>query len=218
MTWSRHIPGLLLIGGLVLGYFLLVVDLVTAEQFGLVFDILFALVMGNTVIAFLRMIGAECSAARLTGLAIAILAAGARLMFPETVQLAPYLAIVLINAFVAYVFGHAMVTGGTPFIVQLIRVTGCGPECSPEFERYVRGQCWCWTGFGAVTALCGAIGMVSPSSRPVFDNVIGGLFLLQILWLPLAHHYARFRYDRPESWLDTVRSMSRPETWTGLKI
>lgn len=216
--WARHIPGLLLIVCLALGYLLLVLDAVTADQFGIIFDILFALVMANTVVVFLRMIGADFWAARLAGVATAIIAIGARLLFPEIVQLAPYLAIVLINAFVAYVFGHAMVTGGTPFIVQLIRVTDCGPKCSPEFERYVRGQCWCWTCFGAVTALCGAIALLSPASRPVFDSIIGGLFLLQVFWLPLAHHYARFRYNRPESWLDTVRSMARPETWVGLKI
>ncbi|MBY8974897.1 hypothetical protein KHP62_03690 [Rhodobacteraceae bacterium NNCM2] len=213
MSRPRPMVGVLCTAGVLIGVALLWAGVISAAAF----DILFALAMGNTVFVLLPMIGvARARAARLA-IMVAAVAIAAVVAIPP-VQLAPYLAIVLINAFVAYVFGRGVMTGGTPLIVQMIRVTQSGPECTTAFERYVRGQCWCWAVFGSVTALCGLAAMLFPAARPVLNPVLSGLFALQIVWFPLAHYYARLRYKRPETWMGTARHMSRPETWAGLEI
>ena len=141
----------------------------------------------------------------------------AQLVFPS-ITLTPYLAVIIINAFVAWVFGRALVAGRTPLIVQLIRITGSGPEGPPDFQRYVYGQCWVWTIFGAGTALLGLIAMVFSATRGWVDPAITTLLLVQIAWFVLAHVWARLRHKRPETAMQTLRVMSHPATWSKLEL
>ena len=137
--------------------------------------------------------------------------------FPQ-IRLSPYLAIAIINGFVAYIFGRGIGASRTPLIVQLIRVSDSGPEGPNDFQNYVYGQGCVWTVFGAFTAALGLIAMIVPETREVLDTAIAALFALQVAWFVLAHQWARLRYKRPETWIGTVRLMARNDIWSELKI
>ena len=128
------------------------------------FECIFAVAMGSMFAVVLQRLGAPRLWSALGGLAVVGAALMLSLLVPEA-ELAPYLAIVLINGLVAYVFGKSIVTGGTPLIVQLISAMAAGPECSGAFRRYVDGQSWSWLVLVAATGLCGATAMVSSSLR-----------------------------------------------------
>lgn len=192
-----------------------------ALWFGLVsphsFDILFALAMGNLVLALLPRIGIGGRMAKIAALTVPAMAIAVILLFPE-VRLAPYLAIAMINGFVAYAFGHGLVVGHEPLVLQIIRISKSGPEGPREFQSYVTQQCRIWTAFGGVTALVSIVAMISPASRTVLDPVLAALFVIQIVWFILSHEYARRRYRRTETAMVTIRAMSSPATWSALRI
>lgn len=183
------------------------------------FDVLFAVAMGTTVMALMGRVGARRTYTMIGAVGVPVAALGAQLFFPE-IRLSPYLAIVIINGFVAYVFGRGLVTGRTPLIVQLIEIGNSGPppEARGAFSRYVYGQCWVWTIFGSVTALAGLAAMLLAPTRDWLDPTISILFGIQILWFVLAHQWARLRYKRPETWIGTIRIMSQTKTWSELEI
>ena len=197
----------------VLTFGLLIFDLISSR----LFDTLFALAMGNTILSLLPRIGFARGTAIASAFALPALAIGIQWIYPP-LQIAPYLAIVLINVFVSYVFGHGLVTGRTPLIMQIIRVTESGPEGTIAFQRYVHSQCWVWTVFGLMTALSGFVAMIAPATRPWLDPAILVQFAIQIVWFVLAHVYARRRYRRPETWIGTMRAMAHPAMWSRLEI
>lgn len=205
--------GVLSFGALAIGIVLRLFDLISAG----LFDVIFAIAMGNTAMALAMKVGTPRAAANAIGLGVPIIALGAQWIFPQ-IQLSPYLAIVVINVFVAYIFGRGLDASRTPLIVQLIRVSDSGPEGPNDFQNYVYGQGCVWTVFGAFTAILGLIAMLIPSSRETLGIAITALFALQIAWFVLAHYWARLRYKRPETWLGTVRLMARNDIWSELKI
>jgi hypothetical protein len=196
-----------------IGLALAAADVISRLQF----DLVFAIACGNTVVAFLIKIGigrfrAVVSALALTGAAVA-----AQLSDPD-ILLAPYLAIVLVNGFVAYVFARGLLPGHEPLILQIVRLIGSGCESSRGFRKFVYGQCLIWTCFGLATSLCGLVAMISPSARVTAGMAASGLIVAQICWFVLSHLYANRRYGRPETWQETLRTMSRPAIWTELEI
>lgn len=205
--------GLISFAAVAIGLVLLIFDLIYVG----LFDVLFAVAMGNTAIALLSKLGARPAIATGVGVAIPVLALGAQWFFPS-IRLSPYLAIIIINAFVAYIFGRGLARGRTPLIVQLIRIGNSGPEGPPRFQNYVYGQGWVWTVFGVLTAAMGLIAMLFEPTRSVLDTAISGLFCLQIVWFIAAHQWARTVHKRPETFVGTIRIMAHPATWSELEI
>ena len=50
----------------------------------------------------------------------------------------------------------------------------------------------------------------APTSDP---TLLTNLIVIQILWFVLSHHYASLRYNRPETWRNTLQAMTRPGIW-----
>ena len=203
----------MIFAAVVVGLGLLALDLISSQAF----DVLFALAMGSSVFIMLSRIGFPRSKARIAAIAVPVFALGTQILVPS-VQLTPYLAVVLVNTFVAYVFGRGLGSDRTPLIVQLIRITNSGPEGTQEFRRYVYGQGWVWMVFGLMTALCGLAAMLIAPLRPTLDPAISALLIVQVIWFVLGHYWARLRHKRPETWLGTLRVMARPVIWTELEI
>jgi uncharacterized membrane protein len=64
-----------------------------------------------------------------------------------------YAAPVLINLFVAWIFGHTLAAGQVPLIERLARLMHEPDGISPEIERYARGVTLAWTVFLSGLAL-----------------------------------------------------------------
>lgn len=181
------------------------------------FDLVFAVVVGNIALALLFRIGlcglrAVLPAALFTGGAMAMQ------LYNHEIRLAPYLAIAVINVFVAYVFARGLLPGREPLILQMIRLTGSGPEGADGFRRFVYRQCWIWTGFGLVTALCGLVAMFVPALRPAAEAAILGSIGCQVAWFIASHQLANRRHGRSETWLWTARTFSQRSLWSALDI
>tara|TARA_R110002110_G_scaffold11824_5_gene56608 strand:+ start:734 stop:1375 length:642 start_codon:yes stop_codon:yes gene_type:complete len=181
------------------------------------FDILFAYAFAIATAPFLHKtgLGNRASLGVLAALLIGIFIASTTL---PNVRFAPYLAVFLINAVVAYVFLRNQLPGREPLILQLIGLIGMAPAGQPGFRRFIYWQCWAWVAFGATTSLLGLVAMFAPEIRPFAGTVIGGLVAAQLVWFFVSHGYANWRHKRPETWRDTVRAMSRPTVWHELKL
>jgi hypothetical protein len=182
-----------------------------------VFDLVFAIASTATVPAFLIKIGTN---PRLSfGVAFALLMS-ILVMWATIAEIrfAPYLAVVLINAAVAYVFLRGQLPGHTPLILQLVALIGIAPIGPKNFQRFIYWQCWAWVGFGTVTSLIGVIAMTVHAFRPLAGLMIAGLMIAQLIWFIVSHGYANWRHKRPETWRDTVRAMTRPTIWQELNI
>ncbi|MEM0944679.1 MAG: hypothetical protein AAGI70_12115 [Pseudomonadota bacterium] len=180
------------------------------------FDLMFAAAMVPTFWGLLPRLGVGSRPAAMIALGIGVGAGLAALVWPW-LRLAPYLAVAGINLGVAWVFARGLVPGRQPILVQLIELMGLGPAATPDFLRFVRGQCWLWVGLGLAAGLSGLVGMVSPGLRPLLGEVIAAALISQAAVFVLSHHYARWRYHRPETWLVTARAMARPATWEALR-
>lgn len=134
------------------------------------------------------------------------------------VQFAPYLAVALINGFVAYVFFHNQLPGRTPLIIQLIGLLNIAPVRSDEFKNFINRQCWAWVALGGTTSIFGLVAMFQSDMRPATAPIISGLITTQFIWFFASHAYANWRHKRPETWRDTFRAMSRPTIWQELNL
>ncbi|MEX0758820.1 MAG: hypothetical protein WD100_04510 [Tistlia sp.] len=181
------------------------------------FDLLFAVAAGNMSLALLLRLGFGGLRALAPAIALSAVAIAARLANPD-VRLAPYLAVALINGFVAFVFARGVLGGREPLILQVIRLAETGPEGASAFRRFAYGQCWVWAGFGLATALLGVAAMVLPGFRSLAEPAILASLLCQVSWFVASHRYANRRYGRPETWLRTARAFSRPGLWAALDI
>jgi hypothetical protein len=193
----------------------------TLERLGVIsvflFDLVFALAIGGTALGFAGRM--RCDRLRAAILVFAFIGSAIAIrLIDGDIRLAPYLAVLLINGFVAFVFARGLLPGRVPLILQVIRLVESGPEGSPAFQRFVYGQCRLWTGFGLLTALAGCVAMVSPTLRGSAETLLTGLIVLQVCWFVLSHLYANRRYGRPETWHETLRAFSRPTVWSGLEI
>ena len=182
-----------------------------------IFDIAFALAISMTAVPFLYKFGlSQRKAIGITAGLVVVTLLAAKLV-PD-IQFAPYLAVVLINSVVAYVFFRNQLPGRTPLILQLVDLIDIAPIGSQNFQRFIYWQCWAWVVFGSVTSAFGLMAMLLPDIRADAGAVVSGLVAAQLGWFFLSQGYANWRYKRPESWRDTVRAMARPTIWNALDI
>lgn len=181
------------------------------------FDLVFCAACGVTAIAFMARLGVKDMLAY--GLAVVAIGglAVARLNYPG-ILLAPYLAIALVNGFIAYMFARNLLPGRDSLILQVVRLIGAAPESTEEFRRFVYWQSALWAIFGTVTSMAGIVAMFYPSLRPHANAALGVFAVVQVVWFVFSHRHANRRYGRPETWLDTVRVFSNPGLWARLDI
>ena len=84
------------------------------------------------------------------------------------------------------------------------------------FRRFITRQCLLWSVATLVTAAMAIACMVSVTARDALVPALIVFLATQMAHFALSHHYASLRYGRPETWMDTLRTMVRPETWRGL--
>lgn len=181
------------------------------------FDLGFAALVAFGAVSTLRRFRAPPPALLCFGVLPPVLCVAAMLARPE-IRLSPYLAIATVNGFVACAFCRGLFNRRPGPIPQIVRLTGIGPEGGAEWRLYIRWQNWAWTVFGGLTAVTALAAMLSPGLRPLLDMALLAEAGFQILWFVASHEYAQWRHDRPESWRDTIRSLSRPGAWRKLEF
>lgn len=214
MTWLIGRLGVLSFAVTVAALALLIIGVISREIFDIVFACAFA-AAGAPVLQKRAGFSNLATAGVIGGLLILIIVVSKTL--PD-VQFAPYLAVFLINAVVAYVFFHNQLPGREPLILQLIGLIGMAPIGPANFRRFIYWQCWAWVAFGSITSALGFLAMFLPEVRSNAGPVITGLVAAQLVWFFVSHGYANWRHKRPETWRDTVRAMSRPAIWQELKL
>ena len=205
---AAHAPTILLVAAMVLA--------AAGALDGVTLDIVFLACCAWTV---LRLI------ARSDGsLSLFVMAAGgfgllalARLELPD-LQYLPYLAIAPANLVLAYVFGRGLLGDREPVLIQLVKVMGLKTADDPAFRRFVVRQSLLWSLMTLAMAIVALVCVVADAARPMLSNVLLALALVQIAHFALSHQWAALRYGRPETWMLTLRTMARPETWRGLKV
>ena len=180
-------------------------------------DLLFAVFCASSMLAVMAKMGVGATRATAVAVFLAVGAVLAQMADPDIV-LAPFLVVVLINGLVAYVFARGLMPGRQPLILQIVGLLDSGYGTSPEFRHFVVGQCWIWVGLSLLTSLSGLVAMLVPEHQNFASMVVAGLVVIQIAWFVLSHEYANRRYRRPETWMDTLRVISRPGVWAKLDI
>ena len=213
MTRMAALLGTTSLAIMVLGFALVITDIISGPQF----DLVFTLGCGGTLAALLIRIGTSRIRAAVVAALLTSCAVAAQVVYPG-LAVTPYLAVVFINGVVAYIFLRSLSPGREPVLLQIVTLMGIEPHRSPEFRRFMIGQCRIWAGLGLLTALCGLAAMASPANRDGAGVAIVALIAVQIAWFILSHRYANRRYGRPETWRDTLRTMVRPTVWTDLEI
>jgi hypothetical protein len=152
------------------------------------------------------------------GIAVGIAGALAGLqVWQPSLQFMPYLVIAPANLAMAYFFARGLFPGRQPVLLQLIRAMGKGPVDDPRFRRFVASQCLLWSLMTFATACLAFVAMVSKSAWPWLPGALTNLIMIQIAWFVLSHYYASLRYNRPETWCNTLRAMTRPGIWSSLR-
>jgi hypothetical protein len=129
----------------------------------------------------------------------------------------PYLVIFPANLALAFIFARGLLPGRQPVLLKLIRAMGQGPVDDPGFRRFAISQCALWSVMTFATACLAFATMVSAAARASASIALIDLMIFQILWFVLSHYYAALRYNRPESWRSTLRTMVRPDIWSMLR-
>lgn len=160
--------------------------------------------------------GAGASRSACVALVLAGVLAAVRVGVPE-LRYMPYLLIVPANLAVAWLFASGLRPGREPVLLRLIRLMGVSPADDPTFRRFIAGQCLLWAVLSLSTACVALAALVFVAAHPWLAQLLVCLFAAQAVWFVLSHHYASFRYGRPESWRTTARAMLRPETWSRLR-
>jgi hypothetical protein len=152
------------------------------------------------------------------GLALALVGglAAARFIEPD-LHYMPYLLFVPANLAVAWLFASGLRPGREPILLRLVLVMDVSPADDPRFRRFIARQCLLWAVLSFTSAGVALAALFFVAALPLLAEVLAWLFVAQALWFVLSHHYASFRYGRPESWLTTARAMIRPETWSRLR-
>ena len=129
----------------------------------------------------------------------------------------PYLLILPANLAVAWLFASGLRPGREPILLRLVLLMGVSPADDPGFRRFIARQCLLWAVLSLSTACIAGAALLFVASYPWLAELLAWLVGAQMLWFVLSHHYASFRYGRPESWWTTARAMIRPETWSRLR-
>lgn len=156
-----------------------------------------------------RILASSVPWAALGGFGITVGLLGLLLVAPGLAY-APHLLISFAFTMVAWLFAQGLRAGETPLLLRLIHFMNRQPAHDPEFVRFMRGQCVLWAVLSATTSLTALMAMVrAPASGPL----LAGLIVFQIVWFVVSHEYARWRYDRPETWLTTLRTLLDARVW-----
>lgn len=212
MKQVRSFAGPFVIGGLVLGLIGTRFGWISSAQF----DAIFAVAMAFTYWSLLIKVGLTESRAAICSLSGLFLALGAQMVWPQIV-FSPYLAIFAINLGAGVLFARGLMPGRVPLLLQIIEVMDRRSTDDPAFRRFVKHQSLLWAAVGVVSGVAGLIGMIWPGSRGLVDPLLFGSIVFQIVWFVVSHYYASWRYQRPETWYLTMRTMSRPHTWERLE-
>lgn len=148
------------------------------------------------------------AAGALAGIAVAV-ALGALQLWLPSLRYAPYVLMVPALLAVAAVFARGLLPGRAPILLGLVEEMGLQPADDPRFRRFMTGQCLLWAALSLAGAGLAAGAMVSPAARPALAWGLAALVAVQAVWFVLSHHYARWRYGRPETWRRTLRAMAR---------
>lgn len=179
------------------------------------FDAVFAIYVGIVTGSLMARFGSpHAGTAALATAAVPVLLLA---LVPE-VRTTPYLAVFTINLGVGWVFLSGLRPGRVPVILQLIEQMQARPETDARFQRFVRGQCWIWTGLTGATAATGLLAMLWAEGRPALSPLMSGLLLGQVGFFLASHRYAIMVHGRAERTLNIVRAMSRPSTWTRFQL
>ena|GEM_PF-3598682 len=130
----------------------------------------------------------------------------------------PYLALILVNLIVAFVFGNNLLRGKSTILLQFVKTVHLGPEPSIEFANYLQLQCAIWLIISLLSAVVAGLGFVSEAFRPLVDQGLIALILIQALWFVISHEIARLRFGRPETWLKTLHLITQRSSWEKLEI
>ncbi len=142
--------------------------------------------------------------------------AGLQVWLPS-LQYMPYLVIAPANLVMAYFFARGLFPGRQPVLLQLIQATGKGSVDDPRFRHFVVSQCALWSLMTLATACLAFVAMFSETAWPWVSSLLTNLIVIQIAWFVLSHYYASLRYNRPETWRNTLWAMTRPGIWSSLR-
>lgn len=158
----------------------------------------------------LRPLPAACIAAGIAGSL-----AGLQIWQPS-LRYMPYLVIAPANLAMTYYFARGLFPGRQPVLLQLIRAMGKGPVDDPGFRHFVVWQCALWSVMTFATACLAFAVMISMPVLPWVSGALTALIVVQVAWFVLSHYYAGLRYNRPETWRNTLVAMTRPGIWSSL--
>ena len=210
---ARRLVGIALTLILVLAIVLHAADILS--HFAL--DMIFVAGAAWTVLCLLAGRHMVLGLAAAAALLVAVLLVALKLQQSE-LRYMPYLAIAPANFVLAYIFARGLVGDREPVLLQLIRMMGRQSTDDPAFRRFVARQCLLWSAMTLATALLALACVIATGARPVLATALITLALVQIVWFAASHHYATLRYGRPETWILTLRTMIRPETWRSLTV
>ena len=137
--------------------------------------------------------------------------------FPK-IEPMPYLAVILVNLMVAYVFGNNLLRGRSSILLQFVKTAHLGPEPSKDFANYLWQQCAIWSVISLLSAVLASVALVSEGYRLFAGQCLIVLFLIQAFWFIISHEIARYRFGRPETWLKSLHLITQRSSWEGLEI
>lgn len=129
----------------------------------------------------------------------------------------PYLLVVPANLVAAWLFARSVLSDRRAILLDLIEIIGLRP-IDQRFRRFVEGQCLLWCAMCFAMAVVATLAMVWADQRAALAGILSVLVFLQIVWFALSHYYASFRYNRPETWTVTLRTMIRPDVWARMGV
>jgi uncharacterized membrane protein len=186
---------------------------IVSERSAFVFTVLAGAVGAHLLLALLgRTRGAMLA---VLAAVFAALAAVQALVLVGDAELARLVALppVLINGWIAWMFGRTLLEGREPLITRFSRLHR--PSVPPELYAYTRRLTRFWTVYmTALTLLSAAIGLNADLKTWSWVVNIGMPGVTVCLFL-MEHAYRSvvFRHLGHNSPLDTVRTLMRPETW-----
>ena len=178
-------------------------------------DYIFLCLVAWALFKMVRNTGLRPLAAAMLAVGISGALVGIQVLQPS-LRYMPYLVIGPANLMMAYIFARGLLPGRQPVLLQLIRAMRKAPVADPGFQRFVTVQCVLWSVMTFATACLAFASLFSELAWPWVSNLLTGLIVIQITWFVLSHYFAALRYNRLETWRDTLHAMTRPGIWSSL--
>jgi uncharacterized membrane protein len=137
--------------------------------------------------------------------------------FPK-IDPVPYLAVIMVNLIVAYVFGNNLLRGRPTILLQFVKTAHLGPKASKSFANYLRQQCIIWSVTSLLSATVAGVALLSETYRIFAGQCLIALFLTQALWFILSHEIAQHRFGRPETWRRSLHLITQRSSWEKLEF